>query len=101
MKEDISLDIAMSKEEMNKIKDILGNAKGLRHYWIKLKNGEYLDLVEYKDYEKLETNWKELKKWLEELREECNQKFKYDRSYEFAFKMVLDKMQEIESGNDD
>ena len=80
MKEEISLDIEMSKEEMAKIKELLTSLPELRHYAFQLKNGEYLDLVEYKDYEKLEEENKslqsqlkakeevitKLKQWLEE-----------------------------------
>lgn len=64
MKEEISLDIAMSKEEMAKIKELLTSSPGLRHYAFQLKKGEYLDLVEYKDYEKLEEENKSLQSQL-------------------------------------
>lgn len=64
MKEEISLDIAMSKEEMAKIKELLTSSPGLRHYAFELKTGEYLDLVEYKDYEKLEEENKSLQSQL-------------------------------------
>lgn len=69
MKEEISLDIAMSKEEMAKIKELLTSSPGLRHYAFQLKNGEYLDLVEYKDYEKLEEENKSLQSQLKEKEE--------------------------------
>ena len=36
MKEEISLDIAMSKEEMAKIKELLTSSPGLRHYAFQL-----------------------------------------------------------------
>ena len=63
-KEEISLDIEMSKEEMAKIKELLTSLSELRHYTFQLKNGEYLDLVEYKDYEKLEEENKSLQSQL-------------------------------------
>ena len=69
MKEEISLDIAMSKEEMAKIKELLTSSPGLRHYAFELKTGEYLDLVEYKDYEKLEEENKSLQSKLKEKEE--------------------------------
>ena len=69
MKEEISLDIAMSKEEMAKIKELLTSSPGLRHYAFELKTGEYLDLVEYKDYEKLEEENKSLQSQLKEKEE--------------------------------
>lgn len=100
MKEEISLDIAMSKDEMDKIKNILGSAKGLRHYGVELKNGEYLDLVEYKDYQQLETNWKELKKCIKEwitYHSVCDEDYK-------ELNVLLDvesKMQELEQGKDE
>lgn len=74
MKEEISLDIAMSKEEMAKIKELLTSSPGLRHYAFQLKKGEYLDLVEYKDYEKLEEENKSLQSQLKE-KEEVIKKF--------------------------
>ena len=74
MKEEISLDIAMSKEEMAKIKELLTSSPGLRHYAFELKTGEYLDLVEYKDYEKLEEENKSLQSQLK-AKEEVIKKF--------------------------
>lgn len=79
MKEEISLDIAMSKEEMAKIKELLTSSPGLRHYAFQLKKGEYLDLVEYKDYEKLEEENKSLQSQLkakEELIKEAREETK-------------------------
>ena len=64
MKEEISLNIAMSKEEMAKIKELVTSSPGLRHYAFQLKKGEYLDLVEYKDYEKLQEENKSLQSQL-------------------------------------
>lgn len=64
MKEEISLEVAMSKEKMTKIKELLTSSTGLRHYAFELKNGEYLDLVEHKDYEKLEQENKSLQSQL-------------------------------------
>lgn len=69
MKEEISLDIVMSKEEMAKIKELLTSSPGLRYYDFQLKNGEHLDLVEYKDYEKLEEENKSLQSQLKEKEE--------------------------------
>ena len=72
MKEEISIDIAMSKEEMAKIKELLTSSPGLRHYAFELKTGEYLDLVEYKDYEKLEEENKTLQSQLKEKEDNWN-----------------------------
>lgn len=60
-KEEFSLDIDMSKADMSKLKDLLTSKLGLRHFALQLKTGEYLDLVEYKDYEKLEKELEQLK----------------------------------------
>ena len=60
-KEEFSLDIDMSKADMSKLKDLLTSTLGLRHFAFQLKTGEYLDLVEYKDYEKLEKELEQLK----------------------------------------
>ena len=60
-KEEFSLDIDMSKADMSKLKDLLTSKLGLRHFAFQLKTGEYLDLVEYKDYEKLEKELEQLK----------------------------------------
>lgn len=69
MNEEISLDIAMSKEEMTKIKDLLMSSPGLRHFAFELKTGEYLDLVEYKDYEKMEQENQSLKDSMQTIME--------------------------------
>ena len=56
-----------------------------------------LDCVEKQnqEIEKLQNNWKELKKWLEE-----NESFD-DYCNETTFTSVLDKMQELEQGKDE
>ena len=55
---DLSLDFKSTPENEKAIKELL-NAKGLTHYLLKTKNNEELDLVEYKDYQKLENKIKE------------------------------------------
>ena len=80
MKEEISLDIEMSKEEMAKIKELLTSLPELRHYAFQLKNGEYLDLVEYKDYEKLEEENKSLQSQLKAKEEVIKEAREYIRS---------------------
>ena len=77
MKEEISLDIAMSKEEMAKIKELLTSSPGLRHYAFELKTGEYLDVLEYKDYEKLEEENKSLQSQLKAKEETINKAIKH------------------------
>lgn len=54
---DLSLDFKSTPENEKAIKELL-NAKGLTHYLLKTKNNEELDLVEYKDYQKLENKIK-------------------------------------------
>lgn len=83
MKEEISLDIAMSKEEMAKIKELLTSSPGLRHYAFQLKKGEYLDLVEYKDYEKLLEENKSLQSQLKAKEEVIKEAINYidDNTY--------------------
>ena len=92
MKEEISLDIAMSKEEMAKIKELLTSSPGLRHYGFQLKKGEYLDLVEYKDYEKLEEENKSLQSQLKVkekvIKEAMEYVEKYDVFKEFYFPLM-------------
>ena len=88
MKEEISLDIEMSKEEMAKIKELLTSLPELRHYAFQLKNGEYLDLVEYKDYEKLEEENKSLQSQLkakEEVIKETRETIKTKLQKSFAY----------------
>ena len=48
-------------------------------------------------FEKLQNNWNELKKWLEEA---CNNTI-YATGYLTAICMTLNKMQELENGNDE
>lgn len=102
MKEEISLDIEMSKEEMAKIKELLTSSPGLRHYAFQLKNGEYLDLVEYKDYEKLEEKNKSLQSQLK-AKEEAEKEFiklleyKWNESQDIWFIKLLNKYKEITS----
>lgn len=49
---DLSIDFELTEDNKKAIEHLL-KSNGLRKYVIKLKNGELLDLVEYKDYKKL------------------------------------------------
>ena len=102
MKEEISLDIAMSKEEMSKIKELLTSSPGLRHYAFQLKKGEYLDLVEYKDYEKLEEENKSLQSQLKakeevikEAREYIKEHIRIDDEYPAYMEMLITERDEL------
>ena len=102
MKEEISLDIAMSKEEMAKIKELLTSSPGLRHYAFQLKKGEYLDLVEYKDYEKLEEENKSLQSQLKakeevikEAREYIKEHIRIDDEYPAYMEMLITERDEL------
>lgn len=63
MNNSMELSFKINNEEMEKFKKILTSG-GVRHYLIKITNGEELDVVEYKEYQKLEQENKELKKQL-------------------------------------
>ena len=54
MNKDLEVSFAMTEEEKERIKKILLGAGGLRHYLLKLTDGTELDVVDYKDYQKLE-----------------------------------------------
>ena len=103
MKEEISLDIAMSKEEMAKIKELLTSSPGLRHYAFELKTGEYLDLVEYKDYEKLEqenkslqSQLKEKEEVIKEAREYIKEHIRIDDEYPAYMEMLITERDELD-----
>ena len=51
---DCELSFKMSDEEIERIKEILTKDKGLKHYLLKLSDNQELDVVEYKEYEKLQ-----------------------------------------------
>ena len=53
MNNSVEFSFKINDEEMEKLKKILTSG-GLRHYLIKITNGEELDVVEYKEYQKLE-----------------------------------------------
>ena len=63
MNNSMELSFKINNEEMEKFKKILTSG-GVRHYLIKITNGEELDVVEYKEYQKLEQENQELKKQL-------------------------------------
>lgn len=66
MNNSIEFSFKMNDEEMEKLKKILTSG-GLRHYLIKTTNGEELDVVEYKEYQKLEKENQELKEQQKEF----------------------------------
>ena len=55
MNKDLEISFTMTEEEKDRIKKILIGNGGLRHYLLKLTDGTELDVVGYKDYQKLES----------------------------------------------
>ena len=60
MNKDLEVSFAMTEEEKEKIKKILLGAGGLRHYLLKLTDGTELDVVDYKEYKKLDSKIDEI-----------------------------------------
>ncbi len=54
MSKDLELSFKMSEEEKERIKKILLGNGGVRHYLLKIADGTELDVVDYKDYQRLE-----------------------------------------------
>lgn len=54
MSEDLELSFKITEEEKERIKKILLGNGGVRHYLLKIADGTELDVVDYKDYQKLE-----------------------------------------------
>ena len=124
MNKSIELSFKINNEEMEKFKKILTSG-GVRHYLIKITNGEELDVVEYKEYQKLEqenrklkqqlsnshqikTQQKEFIEWLENLINNANKVLdnpkedeeikSYVLSRKFVLEHVLSKYKEIIGG---
>lgn len=55
MNKDLEISFTMTEEEKERIKKILIGNGGLRHYLLKLTDGTELDVVGYKDYQRLES----------------------------------------------
>ena len=55
MNKDLELSFKMSEEEKERTKKILLGNGGVRHYLLKIADGTELDVVDYKDYQKLES----------------------------------------------
>lgn len=55
MNKELEVSFAITEEEKERIKKILLGNGGLRHYLLKLTDGTELDVVEYEDYQKLES----------------------------------------------
>ncbi len=62
---DCELIIKMSGEEIERIKELLVKDKRVRHYLLKIFDNEELDVVEYKEYEKLQQRINEAIKLLD------------------------------------
>ena len=67
MDNNMELSFKMSDEEIEKIKKILCTG-GIRHYLLKIVDDEEIDVVEYKEYQKLEKETENLQKQLDYLR---------------------------------
>lgn len=62
---EFSFNFEMSEENKKVIEELL-KQKGIKHYVLETKDKEKLDLVEYKDYEMLEKEKKEIIDYLKE-----------------------------------
>ena len=102
MNKDLELSFAMSDEEIERIKNILCACSGVRHYLLKISDSEELDVIEYKEYQKLEQENQQLKDQRKELRtwleEQIKHEYKGSITYEVYYKM-LSKLNELEDSN--
>ena len=67
MKSDFELSFKMTEEEKERIKRILLENGGVRHYLLKLTDGTELDVVEYKEYQNLEIENQKLKEKIKQI----------------------------------
>ena len=74
---DCELSFKMSDEEIERIKEILTKDKGLKHYLLKLSDNQKLDVVEYKEYEKLQQRIDKAIKYIKQ-----NSKICYSNKYD-------------------
>ena len=92
------LEVRFSKEELKKIKNILDQSESLRHYRVELETGDYLELVEFKDYEKIEQERDYYKNIIEEIKNIFDTP---DNIFEDGCpcKLIEDKLEELEKGD--
>ena len=88
MNNSMEFSFKINDEEMEKLKKILTSGR-VRHYL----NGEELDVVEYKEYQKLEKENQELK---EKLNCDLKWAFKYDELYQENKKLKEQQKEFIE-----
>lgn len=72
MNNDLEISFIMTEEEKERIKRILLENGGVRHYLLKLTDGTELDVIEYKKFQDLEIENQKLKKQLEVGKEQYN-----------------------------
>ena len=80
----MELSFEMTDEELEKLRKILTDG-GVRHYILEISDNEKIDVVEYKEYEKIEKENQELKKQLEECycnRTDCSSRIKDSKQYD-------------------
>lgn len=98
MNGDMEFSFEMSNKEIERIKNILTSG-GLRHYLLEIADDEELDVVEYKEYQKLEKENQELEKQLEEERNKVREysyklsNFRCEETYENQQKEFIDYME--------
>lgn len=91
MNRDLEISFRMSEEEKERIKKILLGSGGLRHYLLKLTDGTELDVVEYEDYQKLESKIDEA---IEILKYKYSNKMlgKYGSELKYILLKILDEV---------
>ena len=90
-KEEFELSINMSDEEIERIKNILCASRGVRHYLLKIHNDEELDVVEYKEYQKLEEENKEQEEYITYWQKEMDKRQdKIDKAIELLNQYLKD-----------
>ena len=94
---DMELSFEMNDEELEKLRKILTDG-GVRHYILEISDNEKIDVVEYKEYEKIEKENQELKKQLENCycnRTDCSARIKDSKQYDSLVQKVENQQKEF------
>lgn len=87
---DMELSFEMNEEELEKTRKILTDG-GLRHYILETFDNVKLDVVEFREYEKIEKENQKLKKQLENCycnRTDCSSRIKDSKQYDSLVQKV-------------
>ena len=92
------LSFEINKDQCEELREIL-KQQGIRHFKLEMTDFGEFDVVEYKEYQKLEQKVDRLNNIIDKLEKYCEENSKLDHGSYDRYGDVLDKLKELKNGD--